>query len=116
MEIALKRLEGVDRVAISMERQAFVVLYKPNASFDPEGIRDAVGKAEVDVVRFQIQARGRVSVEGNKPFFVAGKNRFLLVNSPKMPAGTLLLVGGDVKDGVSPLELRVKEFKPLDQP
>jgi len=116
MEIALKRLDGVDRVAISMERQAFVVLYKPNASFDPDGIRDAVGKAEVDVVRFQIQARGRVSVEGNKRFLVAGKNRFLLVNSPPMPTGTLLLVGGDVKDGVSPLELRVKEFKPLDQP
>src|SRR3972149_202253 len=85
MEIALKRLEGVDRVAISREPQAFVVLYKPNASFDPDGIRDAVGKAEVDVVRFQIQARGRVQVEGTKQFFVAGKDRFLLVNSSALP-------------------------------
>ena len=116
MEIALKRLDGVDRVAISIERQAFVVLYKPNASFDPDGIRDAVGKADVSVVQFHILARGRVFVEGNKPFFVTGKNRFLLVNSPKMPAETLLLVGGDVKKDVSPMELKVNEFKALDKP
>lgn len=117
MEIALKRLDGVDKVAISIQRQQFVVLYKPSASFQPKDLRDAVGQASVSVVQFHILARGRVFVEGNKPFFVAGKNRFLLVNSPKLPSETLLLVGGDIKkDGVTPLELKVNEFKPLDKP
>ena len=116
MEIALKRLDGVDKVAISLELQAFVVLYKPGATFQPNDLRAAVGKADVSVVQFHILARGRVFVEGNKPFFVTGKNRFLLVNSPKMPTETLLLVGGDVKDGVAPLQLKVSEFKPLDKP
>ena len=116
MEIALKRLEGVDRVAISVERQAFVVFYKPDASFQPDDLRDAVAKADVSVVQFHIQARGKVQVEGNKQFFVAGKDRFLLVNPPKMPPNTLLQAGGDVKDGVTPLQLTVKGFQPLDKP
>ena len=121
MEIALRRLDGVDKVAISIERQAFVVLYKPGASFRPDDLRDAVAKAEVSVVQFHIQARGRVQVEGAKRFFVAGKDRFLLVSSSKvaadkMPADTPLLVGGDIDDAASPLQLRVTEFKPLDKP
>jgi len=114
MEIALKRLDGVTQVAISMERQAFVVTYQPGATFQPQSLRDAVAVAHVTVVRFQIQARGRVQMEGAKPFFVAGKNRFLLVNSPQMPADQLLQVGGEIgKDSAAPIELKVLDFKPL---
>lgn len=99
-----------------MERQAFVVLYKPGSSFQPKELRDAVGQAEVRVVQFHILVRGRVQAEGTKQFLVAGKDRFLLVDPPKMPADTPLLVGGDVDDAASPLQLKVIEFKPLDKP
>jgi hypothetical protein len=43
-----------------------------------------VAKADVKVVRFRIVARGRVYEEGGKRFFVAGKDKFLLVASPKI--------------------------------
>lgn len=116
MEIALRRLEGVDRVAISIQRQQFVVLYKPGTSFQPKDLRAAVGEAAVSVIRFQIQARGQVKNEAGKLFFVSGKDKFLLVNSPKMPADTPLLVGGDiVNDKVAPFQLKVVDFKPLDK-
>ena len=112
MEIALKRLDGVDQVAISMERQQFVVTYKGGASFVPRDLRAAVAQTSVSVVRFQIQARGRVQAQGDKQFLVAGKNRFLLVNPPKMPADQTLLVGGEIlKDSSTPMELKVVDFR-----
>jgi len=112
MEVALKRLDGVDQVAISMQRQQFAVTYKGGASFQPKSLRDAVAQTSGSVAHFQIQARGRVQVEGNKQFFAAGKDRFLLVNPPKMPTDQLLLVGGEVlKDSVTPMELKVVDFR-----
>src|SRR2546425_6012006 len=82
MEIALRRLDGVDKISISVSEQRFQVTYKSGASFQPRDIRDAVGKAGVEVVRFRIIARGRVHEEGGKRFFVASKDKFLLVASP----------------------------------
>ena len=116
MEIALKRLEGVDQVAISMERQQFAVTYKGSAGFVPQDLRTAGAQTSVSVVRFQIQARGRVQAQGDKQFFVAGKDRFLLVNPPKMPADQTLLVGGEIlKDSTRPMELKVVDFRPVSQ-
>ena len=116
MELALRRLDGVDKVAISIERQQFVVLYKPGASFVPKDLRAAVAQAQVSVVQFHIQARGQVQAEGGNQFFVAGKDRFLLLDSPKMPPGTPLLIGGDLlNDAVAPYQLKVFEFRPLDK-
>ncbi|HLA40920.1 MAG TPA: hypothetical protein VJ417_13045 [Candidatus Glassbacteria bacterium] len=115
MEIALRRLEGVDKVAISIQRQQFVVLYKPGSSFQPKDLRAAVGEASVGVVQFHVQARGQVQAEGKKLFFLSGKDRYLLVDSPKIPVNTPVLLGGDVNDATTPLELKVVDFKPLDK-
>ncbi len=49
MEIALRRLEGVDKISISMSEQRFQVTYKSGARFQPWDIRDAVARAEVEV-------------------------------------------------------------------
>ena len=114
MEVALKRLDGVDQVTISMQRQQFAVTYKGGVSFQPQDLRAAVGQTSVSVVRFQIQARGRVQAQGGKQFFLAGKDRFLLVNPPKMPADQTLLIGGEIlKDTVTPMELKVVDFRPV---
>ena len=52
--------------------------------------------------------------EHQKKFFAAGKDRFLLVNPPKMPADQTLLVGGEIlKDSASPMELKVVDFRPV---
>jgi len=48
MEIALRRLDGVDKISISISEQRFQVTYKSGASFHPRDIRDAVGKAGVE--------------------------------------------------------------------
>jgi len=113
MEIALRRLEGVDKISVSISEQRFQVAYKPGASFQPSQIRNAVAEADVKVVRFQITARGRVHEEGGKRFFVAGKDKFLLVASPKIPSGDPVSVEGTVNDSAEPLQLKVLQFKSL---
>ncbi len=113
MEVALRRLEGVDKIAISIPNQTFQVTLEGGAAFDPAGIREAVGKADVGVLRFAIAARGSVRVEDQKRFFVAGKDKFLLVNSADVPTDTPVSIQGLVDDLAKPWELRIRQSKPV---
>jgi len=116
MEIALRRLEGVDKVVISIQKQMFAVTYVPGTSFQPQDLRDAVANADVGVVRFHISARGKVQKDGTKQFFVSGKDRFLLVEPPKnLPVGSPLGIMGVVDDSSSPFQLKLDDFKPLEE-
>src|SRR5438093_9736113 len=103
MEIALRRLDGVDKISISVSEQRFQVTYKSGASFQPRDIRDAVGKAGVEVVRFRIIARGRVHEEGGKRFFVAGKDKVFLLASPKIFSESSICIEGTVDEFAQPL-------------
>jgi hypothetical protein len=113
METALRQLEGVDKISISMTEQNFEVTYKPGAVFQPSDIRAAVGKAGVEVLRFRISARGRVEEQEGKRFFLAGKEKFLLAGSPKIPSDSPVSIEGTVDDSAEPLQLEVLELKPL---
>ena len=113
MEVALRRLDGVDKISISISEQRFQVSYKRGATFEPSEIRDAVAKAAVKVVAFRIVARGRVHEEGGKRFFVAGKDKFLLTASPKIPSEQPTSIEGTVDDSTEPLQLKVMQFKLL---
>ena len=118
MEIALQRLDGVDEVAISMERQELVVTYTGRGSFDPAALREAVGHAGVNILRFEIQARGRIRARTGEMIFIAGRDRFRLVNSPPMPDDQTLLIKGEVlretDERTELMELQVREFQAVD--
>ena len=117
-EIYLRKLGTIDKIQISKSQEAVMITYKPGSSFQPSDIRAALKKTEVGVTQFQIGARGRVQELGGKRFFVAGKDRFLLVsapNSPKVPVGSPISIEGVVNDQPNPMELRVMTFKPLQQ-
>ena len=113
MEIALRRLDGVDKISISISEQRFQITYKPGAHFQPSEIRDAVAKADVEVVRFRIIARGRALAEGGRRFFVAGKDKFLLTASPKIPLESTISIEGTVDDSGEPPRLKILAIKPL---
>src|SRR5215470_3920168 len=72
-ELNFRRLGGVEKVDISLAKEAIMLTYKPGAAFDPRGIREVLRPLEVGVVQFQISARGRVQEQGGKRLFVAGK-------------------------------------------
>lgn len=114
MEMGLKRLDGVDKVSISIERQQFVVLYKPNSVFQPDLLREAVAASSVTVVKFHVQVRGRVEKQGANLVLLAGKDSYLLTaDSAKLPLGKEVVASGDiVNDRKAPYHFKVVDFKP----
>jgi len=115
-EIYLRQIPSVDKIQISKSKEAVMMTYKPGGSFQPAEIRTALKKTEVGVSQFQIGARGRLQEQAGKQFFVAGKDKFVLVsspNSPKVPAGSTVSVEGVVNDATNPMELRVMTVKPI---
>src|SRR5438132_9777943 len=117
-EFYLRRLPSIDKVNISLKNEAVMVSYKPGSSFQPKDLREIFQKTDVAVTQMQISARGRVQEQAGKRFFIAGKDKFLLVsaaNSPQVPANTPVAVEGVVNDRVDPMELRVMTVKPITQ-
>ena len=113
MEITLRRLDGVDKVAISIEKQLFAVTYEDGTTFQPMALREAVAAADVEVVRFHVSARGRVKEKGNQSFFIAGEDRFLLVDSPQVPVNVPIGIMGTVNDSTTLMEIRIDDFQLL---
>jgi hypothetical protein len=117
-ELYLRRLPSIDRISISRKNEAVMVSYKPGAMFQPKDLREALQKTDVGITQLQISARGRVQEQAGKRFFIAGKDRFLLVsapNTPQIPSDTSVLIEAVVNDRTDPMELRIMTFKPLQQ-
>ena len=115
-EINFRRLPGIDKVSISLSKEAIMLTYKAGAAFNPQGIREVLRPLEVGVVQFQISARGRVQEQSGKRFFMAGKDRFALAasaNAPAFPLDTPILVEAILNDRTDPMEVKVLNFKPL---
>ena len=101
-------------MTISVRNNLVAVDYKPNTSFNPSGIREAVGKVEARVVELQIVALGKVQAQGSDRYFIAGKDRFLLTDSPKVPLDTMLSVTGTADDSAKPIKLKIVQFQSAD--
>jgi hypothetical protein len=116
-EIYLKRLPTVDKVVISIKNEAVMVSYKPGSPFQPKDLRDVLKKTEVGVTQLQISARGRVQEQAGKRFFIAGKDKFVLIsgsNTTQIPPNAAVSIEAIVNDRVDPMELRVMTFKPAE--
>src|SRR5437016_1053400 len=108
-EIYLRRLAGIERIKISLSKEAVMVSYKPGAAFQPKDLRDALQKTDVGVLQFQISARGRVQDQGGTRFFVAGRDRFVLAaasDAPQVPVNTPVLIEAMLDDRAAPIELK----------
>jgi hypothetical protein len=117
-EFYLRRLPSIDKISISRKNEAVMVSYKPGATFQPKDLREALQKTDVGITQLQISARGRVQEQAGKRFFIAGKDRFLLVsapNTPQLPSNTPVLIEAVVNDRTDPMELRIMTYKPLQQ-
>jgi hypothetical protein len=115
-EIYFHRLRGVDQVKISLKNEAIMLTYKPGAVFDPEAIRKILEPLKVGVVQFQIGVRGVVQQSGAQRFFLAGKDKFLLldaIDSPAAPLNTPVRAEGILFDHANPRELKILTVEPL---
>ena len=108
-EINFKRMAGVDGVAISLAKEAIIISYKPGADFSPRRLREILQPIEVGVTQFQISAPGCVQEQDGKRFFVAGKDKFVLVpaGDAPIPSGTPVLIEAILNDRADPMELKI---------
>jgi hypothetical protein len=97
------------------------VTYKPNAHFDTAVLRAAAEKIDGVFLVIQVSARGRVVEEGKKHFFVAGPDRFLLIepigSAPPLPpvSEKILSVIGNVDDSGEMVQLKILQAKPASE-
>jgi hypothetical protein len=115
-ELSFRRVPGVDKVEISLSKEAIMLSYKPGAVFDPAGIRKILEGWKVGVTQFQISARGHVEEQDGKKFFRANKDKFALTataSSPVIPSNTPVLIEGILNDKSNPMEVKVLNFRPL---
>lgn len=82
MEMALRRrLDGVAEVRISQERQTAEVTFAPGAqAFASSEFRAAVGEADVEVLRLEIEACGQLEQHDGTTWFAADQARFIVVD------------------------------------
>jgi hypothetical protein len=106
MEVALRRrLDGVAEVRISQERQTAQVIFAPGApAFAPGEFRAAVGEADVEVLRLEIEACGRLEQEAGTTWFVAAPARFIVADAP--PDAVPRCVSAELDDRASTGRLR----------
>ena len=103
IELYLKKVEGVNKVAVSMSKQMVAITFQEGARFKPKEYRDAIMMAEVRVAAFHLSMRGTVEQQGEQLYFVAGQNRFLIVKPPKdLPIGATIGIMAAVDDSTEP--------------
>jgi copper chaperone CopZ len=114
METAIRRLDGVANVSISMQTKLVEVTYAPNSRFQPAGIREAVSQVAVSVDQLMIVARGRMVMDGTKGYFVVGEDRYILDDLSSIPPGKLISITGIIDDSSSPFKLRIAQTRPAN--
>jgi hypothetical protein len=113
-EVYLRRLPEIDKINISLSKEAVMVTYKPGAAFRPGELREALRKTEVGITQLQISARGLVQRQSGRQVLIAGKDKFVLTDKQNrsIPMNTPVLVEGVVNDKADPMELNVLTVVP----
>lgn len=100
-----------------MRSNVVFVVYKPNTHFDPVVLRDAAKAADTVFPIIQIVARGHVIQEGEQHFFLAGPDRFLVIEPPAeakpLPAvDENVSVVASLDDSVDPARIKIVQTLP----
>ena len=113
-EVYLKELPGVDKITISLSKEAVMITYKPGAAFRPQELREALKRTAVGVVQMQIDALGHMERRPNETIFVAGRDVFKVASLPALatiPPGVPLAIESVVNDLANPMELKILTFR-----
>lgn len=109
-ELNFRRLDGIDKVKISLSHESILLTYKPGAKFSTQEIRNVLDPLKVGVVQFQVGVRGQVQVSGGKRILTEGHDHFTLldaIDSPDVPTGVPVRIEGILYDRETPMEIKV---------
>ena len=113
-EVYLRALPGVDKITISLSKEAVMVAYKPGSAFRPAELREALKRSGAGGRQIQVRARGHIERRANEDVLVAGRDRFAISGVPvglTIPPGVPILVEGIVDDMVNPMQLKILSFR-----
>ena len=112
MEVALRRrLEGVADVSISQGQQTTAVTFAPGTLvFSAAAFRAALGEADVEVLRLEIEACGPIEAKAGQRWITTAGTHILLRGNA--PASNVTCVTGQLNDQVEPNELDVMTIGP----
>jgi hypothetical protein len=105
---------------VDQQSNVVYITYQPNTHFEPAALRSAAEEAEAAFLLIQVIARGRMVEEGAKHFFIAGEDRFLVIeptgSAPPLPAvsDAALSVIASVDDSNDPIRLKIVQSKPAE--
>lgn len=114
-ELNFRRLDGVDKVKISLSHESILLTYKPGAKFSTQAIRKVLDPLKVGVVQFQVGVRGQMQAADGKRILTAGQDLFMLldaIDSPDVPAGVPVRIEGILYDRGTPMEIKVLTVHP----
>ena len=109
-EINFRRLPGVASVRISLSDESVILSYKSDASLNIVKIREILEPLDVRIVQLHIKAQGRVQEERGKRYFIAGRNRFVLLPADTVatiPVDAPVSIEGTVDGRSDPVALKV---------
>jgi hypothetical protein len=121
IKAALERQDGVADIVIDMRSNVVFVVFKPNTHFEPKVLRDAAKAAETAFPLMQIVAHGHLVAEGDQHFFIAGQDRFLVLE-PTDAAKPLPALNEDVSvvasldDSADPMRIKIVQSGPPPEP
>jgi hypothetical protein len=106
-----RRLEGVEDVAISQSQQTTAVTFTAaRHAFSSSAFRSALGEAEVEVLRLEIDVCGVVEAKNGQHWITSAGAQFLLRGH--VPASGVLCVTGQLNDQSEPFELGIETALP----
>ncbi|HWP83592.1 MAG TPA: hypothetical protein VNN17_00240 [Terriglobia bacterium] len=107
IELNVRKVEGVNKVAVSMSKQMVAITFKEGARLRLKDYRDAIFKAEVRVAEMHAAMRGQIEQQGNEFYFVLGPDRFPIANPPKdLPVGKPVGIMATMDDSTEPPTIR----------
>jgi len=115
LQAALETLPSVEKYAVSVEKQMFVVIYAGDGKFDTRRLYWAADKGEAGVKAIHVFARGTIHEEDGRQIFVSGENRFLILSSQKLPTDVMIGVVGVVDDSKELMQLKPDDFQVLKE-
>jgi hypothetical protein len=107
-------------VIVDQQSNVVFVTYKPDTRFQASILRDAAEEGGAAFLLIQIVARGHVIVEGDQHFFLAGEDRFALLEpkdatTPLPEVDKEVLAIASIDDSTDPIRAHIVQAKPAGQ-
>ena len=113
MSVAIRKLEGIEHVEVSLEKASALIVFKAENTVTLAQIRDVIRKSGYPTRDAQITARGRIAERAGTPVLdlLNGSVLELVARPPDAPSGPAEITGVSRQDDKKIERLTVTAIK-----